>query len=58
MRLQVDRERLEAFCTQHHMKRLVLFSSVLREDFRPESDVYVLVEFEEAYIPGLKSEAK
>ena len=54
MRLQVDRERLEAFCTRHHVKRLAFFGSVLREDFRPESDVDVLVEFEEAHVPGLE----
>ncbi|MFO1534174.1 MAG: nucleotidyltransferase family protein [Thermoplasmatota archaeon] len=34
------------FCRRHHVKRLSLFGSVLRDDFRPASDVDVLVEFE------------
>lgn len=41
-----------AFCRRHHIRRLALFGSVLREDFGPDSDVDVLVEFEDAYIPG------
>jgi predicted nucleotidyltransferase len=38
--------RLEAFCRRHHISKLALFGSVLRDDFRPDSDVDVLVEFE------------
>jgi hypothetical protein len=30
-----------------------LFGSVLREDFGPDSDIDVLVEFEEGHVPGL-----
>jgi uncharacterized protein len=44
-RIAIDRERLAAFCRRHHIRRLALFGSVLREDFRPDSDVDVLVEF-------------
>ena len=33
------------FCRRHHIRRLALFGSVLREDFRPDSDVDLLVEF-------------
>ena len=44
-RIAVDRERLAAFCRRHHIRRLALFGSVLRDDFRPDSDVDVLVEF-------------
>jgi hypothetical protein len=32
---------------------LSLFGSVLQDDFRPDSDVDVLVEFEPGYVPGL-----
>lgn len=39
-------EALAAFCRRHRVRRLALFGSVLREDFRPDSDVDVLVEFE------------
>ena len=43
---------IEAFCRRNHIRKLSLFGSVLRDDFRPESDVDVLVEFEEGKTPG------
>ena len=46
-------EQIAAFCRRHHIRRLSLFGSVLRDDFRPDSDVDVLVEFEPEHIPGL-----
>jgi predicted nucleotidyltransferase len=49
----VPREQLAAFCRRQHIRRLALFGSVLRDDFRPESDVDVLVEFEPDQVPGL-----
>ncbi len=45
--------QIVVFCQRHHIRRLALFGSVLRDDFRPESDVDVLVEFEADHIPGL-----
>ena len=45
--ITVDKERIAAFCRQHHIRRLALFGSVLRAHFRPDSDVDVLVTFEE-----------
>lgn len=42
----MDRERVAAFCLHHHVRKLSLFGSVLRDDFRADSDVDVLVEFE------------
>jgi predicted nucleotidyltransferase len=45
-RIAIDRDRLADFCRRHHIRRLALFGSVLRDDFRPDSDVDVLVEFE------------
>ena len=44
-RIQVDREKIAAFCRAHHIRRLSLYGSVLRDDFRPDSDVDVLVTF-------------
>ena len=41
-----------AFCQRHHIRKLALFGSVLRDDFRPDSDVDVLVEFESGHVPG------
>lgn len=46
VRIALPRERIEEFCRRNHIRRLALFGSVLRDDFRPESDVDVLVEFE------------
>jgi predicted nucleotidyltransferase len=43
--IAIDRNALEAFCRRHGIAKLSLFGSVLREDFRPESDVDVLVRF-------------
>ena len=45
-RININRARLEAFCQRWGVAELALFGSVLREDFRPDSDVDVLVEFE------------
>ena len=43
---------LADFCRQRHIRRLALFGSVLREDFRPESDLDILVEYESGQTPG------
>ena len=52
--ISLDIEGIEQFCRRHHIERLCLFGSVLRDDFRPESDVDVLVEFEPSHTPGLE----
>lgn len=51
--IEIPRQDLEAFCRRHHIRRLSLFGSVLREDFGPGSDLDVLVEFEPGRAPGL-----
>ena len=51
-KLVVPREAITDFCRRHHICKLALFGSVLRADFRPDSDVDVLVEFEPGHIPG------
>ena len=51
--IQIPRERIEAFCRANGIRRLALFGSVLREDFRPDSDVDVLVEFQPGVRVGL-----
>jgi predicted nucleotidyltransferase len=53
-RLPIDPQAVAAFCQRHHVRRLALFGSVLRDDFTPESDVDVLVEFEPGFVPGLR----
>ena len=52
--MSIDREAVSAFCRRHHIARLALFGSVLRDDFRPDSDVDVLVEFQPGHVPGLR----
>ena len=44
-RIPLDRERLADFCRRWRIVEFALFGSVLRDDFRPESDVDVLVSF-------------
>ncbi len=53
LRIPVDRQKIANFCRRHHIRRLALFGSVLRDDFGPDSDVDVLVEFEPGHVPGL-----
>jgi predicted nucleotidyltransferase len=52
-RLSVAHDEIVAFCRGHHIRRLSFFGSVLREDFGPDSDVDVLVEFERGCQVGL-----
>jgi len=51
--IDVPLEILEQFCTKNRIKKLSLFGSILRNDFRQESDIDVLVEFEKNGVPGL-----
>jgi uncharacterized protein len=44
--LDIDLDQIRVFCEKHHIRKLSLFGSVLRDDFGPDSDVDVLVEFE------------
>lgn len=44
--IPIPYDAIAAFCERHHIRKLSLFGSVLREDFREDSDVDVLVEFE------------
>jgi predicted nucleotidyltransferase len=52
-KIEIPTEQLAGFCRRHHIRKLSLFGSALRDDFGPESDVDVLVEFDPAHIPGL-----
>lgn len=51
-KIKVDKDRLGKFCRQHHIARLSFFGSVLRDDFSSDSDIDVLVDFEEGHTPG------
>ena len=52
--LSVPREKVSDFCRRNHIKRLAFFGSVLRDDFGPDSDLDVIVEFEPGHVPGLR----
>jgi len=52
-RIAIPKDRIADFCRSPHIRKLSLFGSVLRSDFGPDSDVEVLVEFEEGKAPGL-----
>ena len=51
-RLSVPGARVGEFCRRHHIRKMALFGSVLRDDFGPDSDVDVLVEFHPDHVPG------
>ena len=44
-KLPITEEQIAEFCRKHHIQRMSVFGSVLRDDFRPDSDVDFLVEF-------------
>jgi predicted nucleotidyltransferase len=44
--------QLKSFCQKHHIRQLSFFGSVVRDDFGPQSDIDVLVEFETGFAPG------
>ena len=46
-------EVIADFCRRHRIKKLAIFGSYLREDFGPESDIDLLVEFDPEHIPTL-----
>ena len=53
VQIEIQKDQVAEFCRRHYVRKLALFGSVLREDFRPDSDVDVLVEFEPGHVPGL-----
>jgi len=51
--VKCDREKIADFCRERHIRRLAVFGSALTPDFRPDSDIDLLVEFEDGHTPGL-----
>ena len=51
--VEIPREKIMEFCKQNHITRLSLFGSALRNDFKEDSDIDLLVEFDSNHIPGL-----
>jgi uncharacterized protein len=50
--IAVDKEALSEFCKHYYIQELAFFGSVLRDDFSNESDVDVLVKFQDDHVPG------
>jgi predicted nucleotidyltransferase len=50
VKIEISREEIAEFCRRNRIRRLAFFGSVLRDDFTPNSDVDVLVQFE----PGVR----
>jgi len=53
LKINVPRRELIAFCKKHHIQKLAFFGSVLNDEFKPTSDIDVLIEFEPGHAPGL-----
>jgi len=51
--IDISKEKIAEFCRRNHIRRFAFFGSALRADFRPDSDIDILVEFEPEHIPGL-----
>lgn len=50
--ISIPESAIASLCQQYYIRRLALFGSVLRDDFRPDSDIDILVEFEPGHTPG------
>ena len=51
--IKLYKKKIASFCQEHYIRRLAVYGSALRSDFRPDSDIDILVEFETDHIPGL-----
>ena len=51
-RIEIPHDEIADFCRSNHIRRMSLFGSVIRDDFTPESDVDILVEFQPGRTPG------
>lgn len=50
--IEIPKDKIAELCLHYHIRKLSLFGSILRDDFRPDSDIDILVEFEPGYTPG------
>ncbi len=53
LQINIHREKIVKFCRSHHIRKMAFFGSVLRDDYNSDSDVDVLVEFEQDVRIGL-----
>jgi len=52
--IAIPQQTIDRFCRQHNVRKLSFFGSILRDDFRPDSDIDVLVEFQPDTRVGLR----
>ncbi len=52
IKIQIPREQIEEICRKYHIQHLALFGSVLHGNSTPFSDIDLLAEFEDGYVPG------
>ena len=52
--INIPTDKVADFCRRHHIRKLALFGSVLRDDFRADSDIDILVEFESGHFVGFQ----
>ena len=50
--INIPKDIIKTFCKKYHIHRLSIFGSALRQDFRSDSDIDILVEFHKDYVPG------
>jgi hypothetical protein len=50
--IPIPQAQIAEFCQRHHIRQLALFGSILRDDFTPQSDIDILVQFEPGHTPG------
>jgi predicted nucleotidyltransferase len=56
--ISIPKDQIASFCRERGIRRLAIFGSALRPDFKPDSDIDVLVEFEPGHIPGFLGMAR
>ena len=50
--IEIPKDKIAGLAERYHIRKLSLFGSILRNDFRPDSDIDILVEFEPGHTPG------
>jgi len=57
-RINITQEKIINFCQRNQIRKFALYGSVLRDDFRPDSDIDILIELEPYHQVGLMQMAK
>jgi predicted nucleotidyltransferase len=51
--INIPADKIAEFCKKNGIRKLSLFGSALRDDFRPDSDIDLLVEFRAGEVPSM-----